>query len=235
MLSIINKLDSGTIKGLIAATVPLLGLIATLFGVDKAVFDAAADKWVQILLAFLAAGGVAWAAWARLFQPTPPLTETALMKTDQMVRSGAIKVTPKAGGFFRPAFALVLAGLAVFGLTLLEGCAVNPHKTAQSVEQHADAVYGEVTILKEQGARVLKDASVADAIKRPIAQAIVDAQPITDGLQDSLILYARVKAEVAAGTNTQAQLAVVDRELAGWIDQARPIINRLTAALAGAK
>lgn len=131
-----------------------------------------------------------------------------------------------------PNITSVLVALACLALS---ACAINPHKTAQTVEQHGDAVYGELTILKEQGARVLQDASVPDLVKRPIAQAIVDAKPVTDSLQDSLILYARVKAEVAAGGNTQEQLALVDRELAGWLAQAQPIINKLVSALAGAR
>lgn len=125
----------------------------------------------------------------------------------------------------RPLYLLPLILLAA-----ISACAANPHKTAQTTEQHADAVYGELTILKEQGARILNDATVSDAVKRPIAEIIVEAKPVTDGMQDSLNLYSQIKAQVAAGTNTQARLAVVDRELAGWIAQAQPLINRLIAA-----
>ena len=107
--------------------------------------------------------------------------------------------------------------LLPFVLLALAACAVNPHKTAQSVEQQADATYGDLVILKEQGAAILKDATVSDTVKRPIAQLIVKSKPVTDNLQSSIVLYTRVKADVASGASTEERLAVVNRELAGWI------------------
>jgi long-subunit fatty acid transport protein len=117
----------------------------------------------------------------------------------------------------------------------LAACAANPHKTAQTIEQQGDAAYGELVIAKEQGAKILQDASVSDTVKRPIAQLIVKAKPITDNLQASLVLYSRVKADVASGASTEEKLAVVNRDLAGWIAQAQPLINELVAAVAGAR
>jgi hypothetical protein len=117
----------------------------------------------------------------------------------------------------------------------LAACTVNPHKTAQTVEQQGDAVYGELVIAKEQGAKILQDASVSDSVKKPIAQLIVKAKPVTDNLQSSLVLYARVKADVASGASTEDKLAVVNRELAGWIAQAQPLITQLVQAVAGAR
>ena len=120
-------------------------------------------------------------------------------------------------------------------LASVSGCAVNPHKTAQSVEQQGDAAYGELVIAKEQGAKILQDASVNDTVKRPIAQLIVNAKPVTDGLQDTLILYSQVKTEVATGASTEDKLAVVNKDLAGWIAQAQPLIADLIKAVAGAR
>lgn len=117
----------------------------------------------------------------------------------------------------------------------LAACAVNPHKTAQTVEQQGDAVYGELVIAKEQGVKILQDASVSDAVKKPIAQLIVKSKPVTDNLQASIVLYARVKADVASGASTEDKLAVVNRELVGWIAQAQPLINDLVSAVAGAR
>jgi hypothetical protein len=117
----------------------------------------------------------------------------------------------------------------------LAACSVNPHKTAQTVEQQGDAAYGEFVIAKEQGAKILQDASVSDVVKRPIAQAIVKAKPVTDSLQDTIILYDKVKADVAAGASTEEKLAIVNRDLAGWIAQAQPLINDLVKAVAGAR
>lgn len=116
----------------------------------------------------------------------------------------------------------------------LAACAVNPHKTAQSVEQQGDATYGELVIVKEQGAKILQDATVSDVVKRPIAQLIVKSKPVTDNLQATIILYDKVKADVAAGASTEEKLAIVNRDLAGWIAQAQPLITELVKAVAGA-
>lgn len=120
-------------------------------------------------------------------------------------------------------------------LASVSACSVNPHKTAQSLEQQGDATYGELVIAKEQGAKILQDASVSDAVKRPIAQLIVKSKPVTDNLQSTLILYSKVKADIASGASTEDKLAVVNRELAGWIAQAQPLIADLVNAIAGAR
>jgi hypothetical protein len=124
--------------------------------------------------------------------------------------------------------------LPIVALALV-ACTANPLKTAQSVEQRGDATYGALVIAKEQGAKILQDATVSDAVKRPIAQLIVKSKPVTDNLQASIVLYARVKADVASGASTEDKLAVVNRELAGWIAQAQPLINELVAAVSGAR
>lgn len=201
--------------------------LTALLGVNLGDFDV--DATLVNIFAGIAGAVAVWTLLTRLFKPAPPITDAAAAK--ELDR----KIAAKQGGFFRPAFAAVLAVVSIVALALLSGCQVNPHKTAQTVEQHGDAVFGELTILKEQGARVIQDATVSDQVKRPIAEAIVAAKPATDGLQDSLILYAKVRAEVAAGTSTPERLAIVDRELAGWIAQAQPIISKLAAAIAGAR
>lgn len=209
--------------------------LTALFGVNLGGLDV--DATLVSIFSGIAALIAVYTIITRILKPAPNLSATAVRKEVELVKDKVIPPSPTgpARGFFRPAFAAVLAGIAIFALVLLSGCQVNPHKTAQTAEQHGDAVYGELTILKEQGARVLEDASVADAVKRPIAQAIVDAKPITDGLQDALILYAQVKTDVAGGASSADRLAIVDRQLASWIAQAQPIINKLVAALAGAR
>jgi hypothetical protein len=89
MLNIIKKFDAGTIRALAIATVPLLVLIASLFGVDELMFEENVNLWVDRAAAIAAALAVAWAAWERLFKPTPPLTETAAKLTEErLVQEG---------------------------------------------------------------------------------------------------------------------------------------------------
>jgi len=85
MLEIMKKLDSGTIRGLIVATIPLLVIIASLFGVDESVFQAKLEGWGEKIVAIVALGGVAYAAYARVFNPTPPISETAARKTEALI------------------------------------------------------------------------------------------------------------------------------------------------------
>lgn len=214
--------------------------LTALLGVNLGGLDV--DATLVSIFAGIAAVVAVWTMVTRILKPAPNLSVTAIKKEVELVADRKIPPSPTGPGsqrgFFRTSVAvmiLALGSLATVAVVGLPGCVANPHKTAQTVEQHADAIYGEVTILKEQGARILQDASVSDVVKRPIAEAIVAAKPISDGLQDSLILYGQVKADLAAGTGSTERLAVVDRELAGWIAKAQPIITRLTSALGGAR
>lgn len=98
IIDAIKLLDSSTIKALLVATVPLLALIATMFGIDNAIFDAQAGVWTERILAFVTAGGIAWAAWSRIFKPTPPLTEIAREATAVMLADEDLTTSPVLGG-----------------------------------------------------------------------------------------------------------------------------------------
>lgn len=89
MLDKIFTIDSHTIRGLLLAIVGVLGLILSYFGVDATTFGAQAAKMVDALLLVFTTGGILWAAYARLFMPTPPLTDTAAVKRDVLVAKQA--------------------------------------------------------------------------------------------------------------------------------------------------
>jgi hypothetical protein len=118
-------------------------------------------------------------------------------------------------------------------LILLAACSSNPFKTAQSVEQKGDALYGSYVIAKEQGATLLNNPSIADSAKRPLAEAMVSSKEPADALQDSLIEYSKVKTQIAAGTTPEERLAIVEREVSGWIATATPLINKLVEIVGG--
>lgn len=105
-------------------------------------------------------------------------------------------------------------------LSLLAGCPANPLRTAQTAEQHGDALYGIYVIASEQGAELLKDAAIPDTAKRPLAQAMVASKAPADTLQDT------VKALGNGSTVEQVQAA---------IRAAQPLINDLVAALVKVK
>lgn len=213
--------------------VQVLVAATALFGINTGTIDL--DSTVASIFAGIAGVIAVWTFITRLIKPAPNLTATAAAKEDELRDAGKL---PTQRGFFRPdaaVLALILASLAALAVSTMSGCAANPHRTAQTSEQQADALYGEFVIAKEQGARILQDAGVSDQVKRPIAEAIVAAKPVTDGLQDALILYSDVEAAVSSGASSADKLAIVERDLATWIARAQPLVARLTAAIAGAR
>lgn len=213
--------------------VQMLVAATALIGVNTETIDL--DATVASIFAGIAAVIAIWTFITRLVKPAPNLTAAAQNKEDQLRASGQL---PPQRGFFRPSgavLAFVISALAALAVGTMSGCAANPHRTAQTAEQEADALYGELVIAKEQGARILQDETVSDQVKRPIAEAIVKAKPVTDGFQDALILYSDVKIAVAAGTTSAEELAIVNRDLAGWIARAQPLLSQLAAAIAGAR
>jgi hypothetical protein len=112
----------------------------------------------------------------------------------------------------RPQFSLLLPLLL-----LLTSCATNPFSTAQTVEQKGDALYGVYVIAKEQGAKILQDAAVPDAAKRPLAEAMVASAGPASNLQDMVAAF-------GSGNGSEAQIQAA-------ITAAQPLINQLVAAL----
>lgn len=110
----------------------------------------------------------------------------------------------------------------------LAACATNP---AKNLEQQGDRAYGQYVIYKEQGAKLLTNSAIADNAKKPLAQAMVASKEPADKLQDLLIQYSEVKAQVAAGTTPAERLAIVEAELSTWLAKAQPLIDDLIKAV----
>lgn len=186
MLEIIKKLDSGTIRGLIVATIPLLVLIASFFGVDEAVFQAKLEGWGEKLVAFVSLFGVAWAAYARVFKPTPPLTEKAAQATQTMIQA---QEKARQGGYIRAGMLALILALSV-ALAALPGCAQLGLQTSGTFNDRLAGGYSTVTAIAE-GAGVLLDARVRAAQSEPdpdrrsamLAAARADAQNLKDQAQ----------------------------------------------------
>jgi len=188
MLEIIKKLDSGTVRGLIVATIPLLVLIASFFGVDEALFQAKLEGWGEKIVALVSLLGVAWAAYARVFKPTPPLTEKAAQATQTMAQEQERR---RQGGYIRAGMlALILALTAI--LAALPGCAQLGLQTSGTFNDRLAGGYSAVTAVAE-GAGVLLDARVRAAQAEPdpdrrsamLAAAKADAQNLKDQAQQA--------------------------------------------------
>jgi hypothetical protein len=146
MLEIIKKLDAGTVRGLIVATIPLLVLIASFFGVDEAVFQAKLEGWGEKLVALVSLGGIAWAYYARVFKPTPPLTETAAKATQERLMQEQGSREKDQGGFAHPA---VLMFLSTLLLMVVAGCAQLGLQTSGGFNDRLAGGYSTVTALYE--------------------------------------------------------------------------------------
>jgi hypothetical protein len=108
-----------------------------------------------------------------------------------------------------------------FLLILLSACQTNPLRTAQTPEQHGDALYGIYVIANEQGAQLLKDATIPDDLKRPLAEFMVKSEKPATTLQDTVIAFGK-----GTGTAEQVQAAIA---------AAQPLINDLVGALVRVK
>lgn len=183
MLDVIKKLDAGTIRGLAVATIPLLLLLASAFGIDEAVFKANLELWAEKIALGVTLAGVAYAAWSRLFKPNPPLTQTAVDETVRLLKEGKIQATPppasgpggKQGGYARPQYlALILALTAA--LTTLAGCGTLGLPTAEGFNERLAAGYSSVTGVRD-GAGVMLDGKVrvAEAMPEEQRKALLDA------------------------------------------------------------
>jgi hypothetical protein len=118
-------------------------------------------------------------------------------------------------------------------LLCLVSCAVNPFRTAQTTEQKGDALYGQYVILKEQGAALLNDPTIADDVKRPLAVAMIASKDAADQLQIALIQYSQINVQLSAGSSSKEKLVIAEQNLARWLQEAQPFINQLSAAVGG--
>jgi hypothetical protein len=105
MLEKIAKLDAAVVKALLLAFAGLLGTLLDTVGlIDPTTFGVKAAGIVDAVSNFLIAVGLAWAMYARVNLPTPPISDTAVAKTAALMK--------KQGGGARPlCLALVLAML----------------------------------------------------------------------------------------------------------------------------
>ena len=95
MLEKIAKLDAAVIRGVLVTAVPVLAMLLNLiFGVDDKLFSEKAAGFIEAVMTLWTAIGLAYIAYARITKPTPPISDTAIIATEQMIQSGKLSVTP---------------------------------------------------------------------------------------------------------------------------------------------
>jgi hypothetical protein len=115
----------------------------------------------------------------------------------------------------------------------LASCSVNPFRTAQTLEQKADALYGSFVIAQKQGVALVRDPTVSDGIKRAIAEADAVAKPVADELYAAVIEYAAARRAFRDGTLTEQEVQSVALRLNALITSFAPLVMRLKAAGTG--
>jgi hypothetical protein len=136
MSSLLPLLQSGVIRGLLVAAVGLLGSILGLFGVSEVAFAAKGAQVVDALSNFLIASGVAYATYARVALPTPPITEGAAAATvaRQAQADEAAGRLPQSG-FARPLMLACLLALSLGTFATMQGCQSIGLQEPQNLEQ----------------------------------------------------------------------------------------------------
>lgn len=194
MLNKIAALDSQVIRALLVAIVGLIGLLLSFFGFDEGLFTERAGRVVDALLLVLSTGGVVWAGYARAYLPTPPITSTAIVKTQER--------QAKEGGFARIGFLALISAVLLSGFLLLPGC-----QSTRAAYQAADSLDETSYVISEHYASLVREA--ADLASRPttprgVVRAMQEADlavaPVIDSLRrlrDAYVATRDAKTEAA--------------------------------------
>lgn len=118
MLEKIALLDSHVIRALLIAIVGVIGMALSLFGVDDKLFSSKAEGFVDAVMLLVTAGGVVYAAYARITKPTPPITEKAVKRTEDLASTRVSSWLPFV---LAVGLALTLSGCAAFGVENPQG------------------------------------------------------------------------------------------------------------------
>jgi hypothetical protein len=113
----------------------------------------------------------------------------------------------------------------------LAACSVNPFRTAQTLEQKADAMYGSFVIAQKQAVAIVRDPSVPDSVKRALAEADAAAKPLADDLYEAILEFSAIQREVASGVTPQDRLLLASARLNDLITKLAPLIQNIRTHL----
>lgn len=230
MLEKIAKLDAAVVRALLVAVVGLIGTVLSFFGIDEAAFGEKGGRLVDGISTLLIAAGVFWAMYARINQPTPPLSDNAVAKTQQLIAQGKLQETkPPQGGFVRPLMLAFLLGLAVPMVAMVSGCAgtraayqeaQSPDEYAFVITEHYAALVKEAADLKERPTtprEAVEAMQRAELAARPLI--LGGDRPPSPGLRDLAETYSAVR---DAKSEQDLQLAI-DRAVLKIADLVRAV------------
>jgi hypothetical protein len=210
MLEKISMLDSQVIRALLLAITGLVGLILSFFGVDEGWFSERATRVVDAVLLIITTGGVLWAGYARRYLPTPPITDTAVAKTEAKMASAHPE-----GGFVRPG---LLVALLAFSLpvVLLPACTNTreAYRAAETPDEVAYVITEHYASLVREAANLRQLATTPPEAVAAMQRADLVAGPLVDSLRPLRDAYmatrsAESEAELQEAVN-RAVLAIAD-------------------------
>lgn len=129
-------------------------------------------------------------------------------------------------------------------MAAVAGCASNPLKTAETVEQKADAYYGMFVISQEAAVAIAQDPATPQSVKVALRDADRVAKPLADDLHAKILEFGRVKAAYVAALEAgedadPAALAAAEKELSTFLisvihsfDKYRELVNNHQKAAA---
>lgn len=158
--------------------------LTALVGIKLGAFDV--DATLQAIFAGIAALIGVWTLLTRIFKPAPNLSVRAVNKEVELVNEKKIPPSPTgpARGFFRPAFAFVLAACAaLLSIAVLSGCAgtTGAYKAAKSLPDTAYVVTEHYAAVVKEAADLAQLPGTPDNVKAALKRADQVAKPLVLG------------------------------------------------------
>lgn len=175
----IAKLDSQVVRALLVAIAGLIGTVASFFGINEATFGEAAGRIIDAVCLLLTAGGAFWAMWARLYLPTPPLTDAAAAATEERLRASG------EGGFARPLLLALLLAVAALVAIMLPGCAgtQTAYRAAETPDEYAYMLAEHYAALVRQAADLRERSTTPPEAIEAMRRAELAARPLVAPLR----------------------------------------------------
>jgi hypothetical protein len=194
--------QSTTLRALLVA---LVSQVIVWTGVAEQLPDGAATLAVDALLQVIAIAATAYAAWARANRANPPITDTAVRKTEER-QSGAVEVSKQSqGGFVRPVMLGILLAVSVPVALVVTGCESMGIQPARSFDQNLAYAYSSHTAVLESAANALE----AGSLTVEDAEAVLALADQSRTLLDS----ARLAAGAGDVTTAEGRLALATNVL----------------------
>lgn len=187
--------ESNTLRALLLAAI---ALVAQKLGIADSVNDEFIAKLVDGFFQSAEMVALAWAAYARVNQPTPPISDTAVAKT-----------VARQGGFARIALMAILALGSVAVTTQITGCTHTreAYKVADTLEERAFVANAHYVALVEQAASLKARGILTGNELRRVQEIETAASPVIGKLAP---LVSALKAAQTADNELALQTALDD-------------------------